>query len=141
MKYSRSSTCPMAGSSCSACANRPSHGAFISAGAYAAFQWFKKTFHSPSWAFVHSSTSLRCCTTAARAGTTAADCGVCSGQSRNRQRDFLRRLNQRKPEKFAYKVDYVSLYLTAKAVETRVSTFKDGAWSRRERDRASCRCG
>ena len=29
----------------------------------------------------------------------------------------MRRLNQRKPEKFAYKVDYVSLYLTAKAVE------------------------
>ena len=32
--------------------------------------------------------------------------------------EFLRRLNQRKPEKFAYKVDYVSLYLTAKAVES-----------------------
>lgn len=31
--------------------------------------------------------------------------------------EFLRRLNQRKPEKFAHEVDYVSLYLTAKAVE------------------------
>ena len=50
-----------------------------------------------------------------------------SGHNRSRLRcvrvkpeigsEFLRRLNQRKPEKFAYKVDYVSLYLTAKAVE------------------------
>ena len=53
--------------------------------------------------------------------------GRLNGDSRSRLRcvrvkpeigsEFLRRLNQRKPEKFAYKVDYVSLYLTAKAVE------------------------
>ena len=53
--------------------------------------------------------------------------GRLSGHNRSRLRcvrvkpeiggEFLRRLNQRKSEKFAYKVDYVSLYLTAKAVE------------------------
>ena len=40
--------------------------------------------------------------------------------------EFLHRLNQRKPEKFAYKVDYVSLYLTAKAVESCIDLQRRG---------------